>query len=77
MISKGESDKADMVKNNKQIEEALQYEIEYFKKEIARLSKGGAVGLITPAGAGGNKNIFLDEGTGSFKNMMGELATPV
>ena len=50
MISKGETDKADIVKKNKQIEEALQYEIEYFKKEIARISKGGAV-APTPTAA--------------------------
>ena len=41
MISKGQMEKADIIKNNKEIEDALQYEVEYFKKEVARISKGG------------------------------------
>lgn len=67
----------DIIKKNREIEDALQYEVEFFKKEVARLSKGGVV--AASPGVVGDKNFFTarDDGTGSFKNMMGELATPI
>lgn len=48
MLSKVEAEKYDIQKKNKGIEDALSYEIEFFKKEIARLSQKKEAVAATP-----------------------------
>ena len=40
MLSKLESESKEVQAKNKQIQDAMQYEIEFFKKEVARLGSG-------------------------------------